>query len=492
MTKHEEPFRRWARETPSALAVSDISSGQRLTYADTDALVTRTATWLVEFGVRPTGVVAFRAPNDVAHVILAAACMRVGAVFAPLDARATAHEVAHWHAVLQPTVSLITHGTHAATPQEHVFSLAELGTRATAPDLTPCWLDPNALAMLLATSGTTGAPRAAQISVRQIIANAESTQQAWQLRAHDTAVMCSPFSHTAAWGVFAQPLWWCGGSIALANPSDAAGFWRTLHDTRATLVFAVPTQWRRFADALPTSFLTPVHLPHLRWAMTGGAACPPALARQLRRAGVPFREGFGMTEYGPNCFTLGSAELAAPPANVGTLVPKAEWRLVTPDGADVAFGDVGELWVRGPALFSGYWGDTHAALTNDGWFRTGDLLRQASDGTFVVVGRQKQIIISGGENIAPAEVELALLELPGVRDAVVVGRPDPHWGEVPVAFLEAQDGAHLTSADITAALALTLSRHKLPKAVQVMADLPRVASGKPDRALLSRHAVELA
>lgn len=232
-----------------------------------------------------------------------------------------------------------------------------------------------------------------------------------------------------------------------------------------------------------------IDLPALRYFISGGATCPPSLSAAVREAGYTLREGYGLTECGPNCFAISDAESPANPGCVGRPVPFLEMRLVTEDGGDAATGEPGELLLRGPQMFGGYLHDadrTEEAIAGEGWLRTGDLATRNEAGLYSISGRRKEMFISGGENVFPAEVESVLTAHPCVGEAVVVGVADPLWGEVGRAFVILKDVPGLPSCEeLTGFTRQRLAGYKVPKSMMFVREFPRLGSGKPDRRALA-------
>jgi fatty-acyl-CoA synthase len=209
---------------------------------------------------------------------------------------------------------------------------------------------------------------------------------------------------------------------------------------------------------------------------------------RLRAAGVTFREGFGMTEFGPNTFAMSNEEAVAKPGKVGYPMPFVEMRLRRDDGSEPAPNEAGELLLRGPQMFSGYWNapeKTAECLTADGWLQTSDLAMRDEDGAYRICGRKKDMYISGGENVFPGEVEAALAECDGVVEAVVLGVPDPKWGEVGRAYVVPRAGRTLGAEELIAQVRTKLAGYKAPKSIVFVDALPRLGSGKIDRASLA-------
>ena len=382
---------------------------------------------------------------------------------------------------------------HAVAASVRWFDLDDDAPTAlgAVPPAAEATLTLEAPAIVLYTSGSTGRPKGAVLSQRQLLVNAIATNTGWTLGADDIAPISTPFFHTGGWNVFSTPMWLCGGTVVLLDGFDANTFLDALADERCTIAFGVPTQLVMLAESASWGRA----LPALRWFACGGAPCPSQLAARVRGAGYALRLGFGMTEFGPNCFGTSSEMALAKPDSVGWPMPFVEMRLVDEAMRDVAAGEVGELLLRGPQLFSGYLNDperTAEAMTPDGWLRTGDLASRDADGAYTIRGRRKDMFISGGENVFPGEVEAALADCEGVAEAVVVGVPHEKWGEVGQAFVQPRTGAAPDVAVLLATLRERLAHYKVPKSLELVAELPRIGSGKVDRSALRRRAEEAA
>ena len=224
-------------------------------------------------------------------------------------------------------------------------------------------------------------------------------------------------------------------------------------------------------------------LSSVRDALCGGAPLPLPLLHRYKERHIPLRQGFGLTEVGPNCFSLPHADIERKSGSVGQPIHHVAARIVRPDGTECLPGEPGELLLQGPIVFGGYWKNPEATARAvvDGWFHTGDVLARDEEGFFTVHGRLKEMYISGGENVYPAEVEAVLAECPGVALAAVIGVPDDRWGEVGQAFIEAKPGARLDPEQVHGFLDGRLARFKRPLRIVVMPALPRIGSGKIDK-----------
>lgn len=492
-----DPLRWWGRTAPAREALTDRVRGERLLWAELDRQADRWAGLLRSMEVAAGDRVAILAGNRAEHLVLLAACARLGATLVPLNWRLAPAELGP---IVRDAAPRVTVGEgrfrlaleHADPAQRWVdldLEAPALLARAVAhdPGHDPA-LDPHDAAMLLYTSGSTGTPKGAMIPHRQLVWNAIATTTAWELGADDVAPVTTPFFHTGGFNVFATPLWMRGARVVLFEPFDPATFLGALAEEGCTIALTVPTQLVMLQEH--GSWGTPV--PSLKRFVAGGAPCPQAVSDRVRAAGYGFRIGYGLTECGPNCFTISDEEARRHPGAVGRPVPFLEMRLDAGDGREAAPGEPGELLLRGPQLFGGYFGQpgkTAEAMTEDGWFRTGDLAARDEEGRYSICGRRKEMYISGGENVFPGEVEAALMECAGVVEAVVVGMPDAKWGEVGCAFVVTRDGSLLEDAVVAHARS-RLAGYKVPRRVVLVAELPRLGSGKVDRTALARAAGE--
>lgn len=486
-----DPLRHWRNLAPDRIALVERSRDRRFSYSELDALADKWAALLEAKGVSRGDRVAVIAGNRSEVVAMFFACTRLGAALVPLNWRLASQELgpivkhanpklvigeSRFRSLLEPVVS----EEKWIDLDVDAPNLIEVSDRHSA-DVA---LQSEDAALILYTSGSTGLPKGVIVPQRQILYNAIATTVAWELTHEDIAPVATPFFHTGGWNVFATPLWHRGGTIVLIDQFDPAQFIDMIFEERCTVALTVPTQLVMMTQSSNWGR----DLPHLRYFISGGAPCPPSLAKQVRSAGYTLREGYGLTECGPNCFAISSEESARNPGKVGRPVPFLEMRLVDERGDDVSTGQPGELILRGPQMFGGYLRDpdrTAEALAPGGWLRTGDLAVRGNDGLFAICGRRKEMYISGGENVYPAEVESALTAHPSIAEAVVVGVPHSLWGEVGCAFVLPRANLDPPAADEIVSFARkNLAAYKVPRRVVIMSEFPRLGSGKPDRRAL--------
>jgi fatty-acyl-CoA synthase len=485
-----------ARLTPEKLALVYVPTGERLTYRQLDERASRCAdSWLGPLGLVKGDRIGLLVGNRVEFLDCFFAAGKSGVIVVPLSTRATAHE-------LTPIVrdsgmrALVYDGAHAAVAAG-LRPLVDLDTRVAldAPafpsdlswsDLLPrttnheprTTVRPEDTYCLLYTSGTTGKPKGVMIPHRMVSWNAVSTACSWQLREDDVSPIFTPLYHAGALGAFLTPMVAIGGTVVLHADFDAAEVWHTIAAERCTVVLGVPTIWKLLMEApeFATADLSPV-----RWLISGGAPLPLYIIEAYQRRGVVFRQGYGLTEVGVNCFAMTNEDSVRKAGSLGKPLLFTEARVAAESGAEAPAGEVGELWLRGPHVSSGYWNNpqaTAASYDADGWFHTGDLARRDDEGFYTIAGRSKDVIISGGVNVYPAEIEGELLLHPDVRDAAVVGVPHETWGEVGVAFVVRREGAATSGEQLAAFLAGRIAKHKIPREFVFVDTLPRTAYGK--------------
>lgn len=476
------------RRTPGKLAAVDHASGRRLTYAELDGRVARLAGHLRSLGVKAGDRVAVLAPNSVDVFEVQFACWRLGAILNPLNWRLAPPELEFITGDSQPSVLVYDREqAELAAPlpgvklerggDESDYEKAVAGAEPLSQPATP---DLDDVLCLLYTAGTTGRPKGALITYGMTFWNAVNIGMAVDLTARSTCLVVLPTFHTGGLNLYANPTFHVGGTVVVMRAFDPGESLRLISDPEAgvTHFFGVPANYLFMAqhpDFAAADFS--------RLAATGlgGAPAPLPLLETWARRGCPLMQGYGMTETSPSAIVIGGDQVIAKQGSCGLPVMHTEVRIVDQAGADVRQGEIGELWVRGPNVTPGYWRrpDADAESFTDGWLHTGDAARQDEDGYYYIVDRWKDMFISGGENVYPAEVENAIYALQGVGEAAVVGVPDERWGEVGRAFVVLKPGCTLSAEEVLEHCRRQLARFKVPKSV-VFSDqpLPRNAAGK--------------
>ncbi len=473
-----------ARITPGRTALVYVPTGARYTYAELNARANRCARfWTERLGVKKGDRVAVLAHNCVEYLDAFFAAGKTGIIVVPLGTRLSAPELAQILEDCRPA-ALLYEPEFSSTVDVLKRSLAlnchvldaVPGPPTPAFDSVAC--SPEDLWALLYTSGTTGQPKGVMVPHRMVLWNGYNTAANWGLREDDISPIFTPLYHAGGLGAFLLPIFTAGGAIVLHRGFDPAEIWRVLQEEKCTVVLGVPTIYKLLMDA--PEFAT-ADLRHVRWFISGGAPLPLYLIEAYQKRGVVFRQGYGLTEVGVNCFAMSNEDSARKLGSIGRPLMFTSARLVDAAGRDVAAGEVGELLLKGPHVCRGYWNKpeaTAAALDRDGWFHTGDLARRDDEGFFYIAGRAKDLLISGGVNIYPAEIEAALLLHPAVQDAAVVGVAHATWGEVGVAFVVTRPGKSAAAEELSSFLMQRLARFKVPKEFILVDSLPRTAYGK--------------
>jgi malonyl-CoA/methylmalonyl-CoA synthetase len=477
---------RWDEE-PERVALVDLTGEAEvaLTRGELAQRSAAAAGVLHEAGVRPGDRVLLSGAPSVPYLLLYLGAIRLGAVIVPANTGYTRAELDHLLADSQAVLAVVDDPRRlgdAAVPALVPAAVAlDAPAGAPPPSLDAARADD--LAMIAYTSGTTGRPKGAMLSHRNLLASARSVTLSWRWTADDGLVLALPLFHLHGLGVGLHGSLVSGGRILLLAGFTPEGVAAAAARPDATLLFGVPTMHKRLAELAAADPAAADALRGLRLVVSGSAPLADELWQRLADVtGQRVLERYGMTETVMNISNPYEGERRA--GTVGLPLPGVEVRL---DGE----GDSGEILLRGPNVFAGYWGRPEAtaeSFTDDGWFRSGDIGRRADDGYIAIVGRSKELIISGGYNVYPREVEEVLELHDGVAEAVVVGRPSAEWGERVVAFIVAADPAAPPDADaLTALVTERLAAYKKPREYHLVDAVPRNALGKVERRRLTER-----
>ena len=462
----EHTIGRWirdrARTTPQRVAIDHL--GRDVTYAELDSQSERFAAAFLARGLERGDRVATLTGNSPEHVAVFFACAKVGLMLVPLSWRLAAPELAYQLADAEPALFLVE-DEHAALAEAggHPFErLQPVDDREQRVDVQVEDADP---LLLVYTSGTTGRPKGALLTHANCFWTNLSFDLATGVGGDDVVLQILPQFHCGGWNVHALLAWWKGARVVLERSFDAARCLALIEEKRVTTMMGVPANYL-FLSQEPA--FASADLSSLRRAVVGGAPMPEALLGVWHGRGVDIVQGYGLTEAAPNVLCL-------PPEDAAR---KAGWAGKPYPHVDVRLSAEGELQVRGPNVFAGYWRNpvATAEVLVDGWLRTGDVAERDDEGFYRIKGRLKDMYISGGENVYPAEVESVLYEHDAIADAAVVGVPDERWGEVGIAFVVA-DGS-ISEDEVIDFVRGRLARFKAPKAVHFVDALPRSAMGK--------------
>ncbi len=470
--------------SPDAVALVDDGRDLTLTYADLEEQSRRLAAWMAANGVGAGDRVAILAGNttDVFEALFA--CAKLTAILVPLNWRLAVPELEFIVDDCRPHVLIYedTYAEASAVLNAPVklqlgddYAAAKAGAHpATVGSVTAHHDDAWAI---LYTSGTTGHPKGAICTHGMFFWNAINIGHAVGLTSESTNLNVLPTFHSGGLNLYTTPCLHLGARSINLREFDPARVLELLVSGEITHFFGVPAIYQFLAEhpGWADADLSKVE----SWAC-GGAPMPIALLQRYADRGVVIRQGMGLTETSPTVFLTDEAHAISKVGSVGKPALHTEIRVVDEAGADVGVDEIGELWVRGPNVTPGYWERPEAndASFTDGWLHTGDAARIDVDGYVFIVDRWKDMYISGGENVYPAEVEQVLFHHPNVMDVAVIGVPDERWGEVGMAVVVPRDAAGFDAAEILAFCDDKLARYKIPKQVATVGELPRNAAGK--------------
>ncbi|MBY3123014.1 AMP-binding protein [Rhizobium laguerreae] len=496
----DDPILYRARVAPDRPALFEIATGRQLTYAELDARIACCTGLLNDVlrAGRDGARVAMLARNSMDSIVLAFACQRAGAIYVPLNWRLNAAELRPILADCGPAL-LVHDEEFAATvaslagadPEMAVISTADgqagLAARIEASlPAAPLPADADGPCVLLYTSGTTGQPKGVVITRRNAFFAAINFSVVGEIGPGSVALCDLPFFHTIGLIAVARTTLMLGGTLVVSDRFTPARTLAALADRQRAIThyFAVP----QIALALRNDpAYSAAALAGLHALFVGGAPLTQALIESYLDDGVALVNGYGMSEAGTVLHVpIDRRAVQDNPGSVGLPAPLLDIRIVGEDAREVDDGEIGELWLRGPAVTPGYWKkpeETAAAFT-DGWYRTGDLGRREANGFYRIVDRLKDMYISGGENVYPAEVEAALASHPDILDAAVVGIADIRWGECGLAYVVLRPSAVATVDEIAGHCAARLAAFKRPARILFVEAIPRTASGKVQKHVL--------
>ncbi|MBT8053661.1 MAG: long-chain fatty acid--CoA ligase [Xanthomonadales bacterium] len=492
-----------ARLTPDRVALIDYSSGEETTYYQWNERANRTANFLRHLGVAKGDRVAVYSSNCIDYLDLFWAAPKIGAMLQNLNWRLTVHELTGIVDSGAPKILVYSEDWRpqveelkaSFTTVEHVVALSNPGAgERDFADRNSMSIELDEVPQLTLddpwgiyyTGGTTGLPKGAVITHGNLTWNSVNTIASWGISSQHKAALQLPFFHIGGPNIFMVPMVHAGGTTILCAGFDPDQTFDLLENSGITHYVGVPTMFQMLQA-------------HPRWAaadftklelvISGGAPCPLPVMEKFWDRGIDFKMGYGLTEASGNNFWLPPEMVRQKIGSVGYPIFHIDMKTIREDGSECAVGEGGELLIRGPHVVAGYWRNPAATaeVIRDGWLHTGDLARRDEDGCFYILGRSKEMFISGGENVYPAEIESVLCAHPQVKEAAVVGVPHETWGEVGRAFVVVTEDYDET--DLRAFLAERLAKYKLPRSIVVLEALPLTAIGKLDKKLLASEEV---
>jgi fatty-acyl-CoA synthase len=473
-----------------------VDGEKRLTYGELNGRVNRLSKCLMDRGLKKGDRIAMLAYNCAEYIEVIFAAAKLGLILVPLNWRLSPAELAFNIAdsgteaiIFHPEFSETVHILKDQTTLNHMLVLGsgrEPGAMTYEDELKKFSPDepspdqevgPESPHIIMYTAGTTGRPKGAVLTQSASLWNALNLEIDMQFGPYDRDLLVLPMFHIGGIGLFTLPMLHVGGSVIIQRTFEPSETINLLKKENITLFFGVPAI---FLFLIQYPGFRPEVFENVRIVMSGGAPLPVNLVRQYHDRGIILQQGFGMSEAAPSISTLKKEKALEKAGSIGRALFHVDAMIVDDDMKEVPTGEVGELVISGPNLMDGYWNRPEATeeAFKGGWFHTGDLARMDAEGDIFIVERKKDMFISGGENVYPAEVENAIFELDEVAEAAVIGVKDEKWGEVGKAIIVFKEGKELEEEEIVNFLKERLAKYKVPKSVVVANQLPRNAAGK--------------
>jgi len=469
---------KWALYSPNKTAIKETWSGKSSSYAELNSLGEKIASTLKEkFDINKGDRIVVLSGFNIEFIALFSAAQKLGFVIVPLNTRLTKHEIL-FQVEDSGTKLIITEDSFAhlvsesETPGvswEQVQSENALPLQAEISEDDPVFI--------LYTSGTTGKPKGAVYTHKMLFWNSINTQLRLDITSNDVTLNCMPSFHTGGWNVLITPFLHHGASVWLTKEFDPADVMIQLEKSGSTIFMAVPTMLKLMSE-VPE--IDRVNLQNVRYIIVGGEALPIPTIEYWAGKGLPIRQGYGLTEVGPNVTSLHQDDAIRKRGSIGFFNYYIEGKIVSDKGDECEVDEVGELWLKGPNVTPGYWHNEKANNSSfeDGWFKTGDLVKRDEDGYIYVAGRKKEMYISGGENVYPREVEKVLQAHPSVSDVAIIGVPHEKWGETGAGFVVVKPGTEISEEELKKYTQEYLAKFKTPRYIFFMDELPLNDAGK--------------
>ena len=494
-----------ANVRPNKIAIRDLSINKELTYSELDIRSNKLAEWLQKNGVGKGDRVAILSQNCAEFFELEFACAKIGAIELPLNWRLTKPELEYILNDSTPTVLIYDSGFldislelqkdcqikgSLQIDNEDPSSQYEIALKESNGKYEEVPTTHDDLIMIMYTSGTTGHPKGAMINHRMQLYNCINLATPVFISPETVQLVVLPLFHTGGMNCYANPVLHAGGELILIREFDPGLALSILgnSDYKVSHFFAVPAPYQ-FMMNHPDFDKT--DLSFLKIAGIGGAPCAEAILKTWSGRGVSMIQGWGMTETSPGGIGLDAADAERKIGSAGKPLMHTEVKVVDDDGNELPWGEVGELYIRGPNITPGYWNKPEATEDSfDGdWLKTGDAARFDDEGFVYIVDRWKDMYISGGENVYPAEVENVIYQLPQIAEAAVIGVPDERWGETGKVFISLKEGQSIEEKEIIEHCLKNLAKFKVPQSVEFIELLPRNATGKVLKRELREEAV---
>ncbi|MEH7009417.1 long-chain fatty acid--CoA ligase [Neobacillus niacini] len=488
-----------ARLSPNKNAIIDEDTNMAWTYKELNKRSSSVAGWLKSQGVKKGDRVALLSPNDISYFDLLFACGKIGAIFVPLNWRLSVHEL---NEILLDCTPLLL-GVHQQfdnrftslqTTVPKCFCVGgsnyyKIVSNAIDNNQIEAISDHDPLAMIY-TGGTTGKPKGVVLSHQSIQWNAINTILSWNLSEEDVTINYMPMFHTGGLNALSLPILMIGGTVVIGEQYTGKKVVYSIEQYNCTIILLVPTMYH---SLIQTEEFQRSDFPSMKIFLSGAAPCPLQVYEAFQKKGLAFKEGYGLTEAGPNNFFIHPEDAQEKRGSVGKPMLFNAIKLEKEDGQEAKVNEVGELLIKGKHSFSHYWNNELATLETKkgGWVHTGDLAKKDEEGFHYIVGRKKDMIITGGENVYPLEIEHWLAAHPAIDEVAVIGLPDEKWGELVAAFIVAKHSHRIEEEDLIVYCEKKLGRYKIPKKFIPLIELPKTHVGKIDKKKLKELSIQI-
>lgn len=480
-----------ARLTPKKKALIDVTNDTSITYSELNERSNEWAIFFAEKKIEKGDRVALLAANQKEVFEILFACSKLGAIFVPLNWRLSVDELNYiledcnpklliYNEKFSETVSVLKNVEDKLALNDLIPSEKKVvQSFSTSPSETDPWL-------MIYTGGTTGKPKGVILTHQSIIWNAINTIISWGLTSEEVTLNYLPLFHTGGINALSVPILMIGGTVVIGDQFHAEEAVHYLNKYNCTIALFVPTMYHMMVGT--EEFRTST-FPSMRVFLSGAAPCPLSIYEKFHAKGLPFKEGYGLTEAGPNNFFISSDDAITKKGSVGKPMAFNQIKLVKMDGTEAGPDEVGEILIKGKHSFKEYWNNPveTAATWKDGWLYSGDLGKKDRDGYYYIVGRKKDMIITGGENVYPLEIEHWLCEHPDVDEASVVGLADEKWGERVTAFIVLKSNRIGKEKELKIHCSQRLAKYKIPKQFVFLQELPKTHVGKIDKKYLKEQ-----
>jgi fatty-acyl-CoA synthase len=487
-----------ARLSPNKKAIIDEDTNKSWTYEGLNNRSSSVASWLKSLGIKKGDRVALLSPNDISYFDLLFACGKIGAIFVPLNWRLSLHEL---NEILKDCTPILL-GIHqkfknmftslqAAVPSSIIVGgdmYEEMVTLLDRSEQIESVSELDPLAMIY-TGGTTGNPKGVVLSHQSIQWNAINTILSWNLSDEDVTINYMPMFHTGGLNALTLPILMIGGTVVIGDQYSGEKVVNSIKQYNCTIILLVPTMYHlliQSAEFQKSAF------PSMKIFLSGAAPCPLQVYEAFQKKGLAFKEGYGLTEAGPNNFYIQPEDAQIKRGSVGKPMLFNAIKLEKEDGQEAKVNEVGEILIKGKHSFSHYWNNELATMETKrgGWVHTGDLAKKDEEGFHYIVGRKKDMIITGGENVYPLEIEHWLAAHPFVDEVAVIGLPDQKWGELVAAFIVTKNSYRIDEEGLRFYCERKLGRYKIPKKFIQIEELPKTHVGKIDKKKLKELSIQ--